>query len=116
MVLLIENTVTYLSLKFQRWDTSGGKYKIRPNLTLSGGYTDYGQSNTKAPAKVIKVSPTGLVSPRTDATELDVALTWKPTKKLMLKVFHAKRTSEYDGANNKDLTQSHTRLITSYKF
>ena len=94
----------------------GGKYNIRPNLTISGGYTDYGQSNTKAPAKVLAVSPTGLVSPRTDATELDLAVTWKPRKKMMLKLFHAKRTSEYDGSNNKDLTQAHTRLIASYKF
>ena len=31
MVLLIENTVTYLSLKFQRWDTSEADYKKLPN-------------------------------------------------------------------------------------
>lgn len=94
----------------------GGKYKIRNNLILSGGYTDYGQSETKAPAKVLRVSPTGLVSPRTDAKELDLALTWKPKKNMMLKVFHANRTSEYDGTNGKDLTQAHTRLIGVYNF
>lgn len=94
----------------------GGRYKINSKLTLSGGYSDYGQSDTKAPAKVIKVAATGLVDPRTDAKEFDIALTWKPKKKVMLKLFHANRTSEYDGTNGKDLTQSHTRLIGVYKF
>jgi hypothetical protein len=94
----------------------GGRYKITPKLTLSGGYADYGQSDTSAPAKVLKVAATGRVVSQTDAIELDIALTWKPQKNVMLKLFHANRTSEYDGANGKDLTQAHTRLIGVYKF
>ena len=83
---------------------------------LSGGYTDYGQSNTSAPIKVLRAGPTGRVDPRVDAKEADIALTWKPKKNVMLKLFHANRTSEYDGVNGKDLTQAHTRLIGLYKF
>lgn len=94
----------------------GGRYKILKNLTLKGSYTDYGQSDTSAPAKVIKVGPTGLVAPITDAKEVDVVLVWQAKKNLMLKLFHANRTSEYDGSNGKDLTQAHTRLIGVYKF
>jgi long-subunit fatty acid transport protein len=94
----------------------GGRYKITPKLTLKGGYANYGQSDTSAPAKVLKVAATGRVAPQTDATELDIALIWKPKKNVMLKLFHANRTSEYEGANSKDLTQAHTRLIGVYKF
>ena len=94
----------------------GGKYKINNKLTLSGSYANYGQSDTKAPAKVLKVASSGLVSPHTDAKELDIALTWKPKKNVKLKLFHANRTSEYNGANGKDLTQAHTRLIGVFNF
>ena len=94
----------------------GGRYKILSNLTLKGGYTDYGQSDTKAPAKVIKVGSEGKVSSVTDAEEVDIVLVWKPKKQLMLKLFHAIRTSEFDGINGKDLTQAHTRLIGVYSF
>ena len=39
MVLLIENTVTYLSLKFQRWDTSDPIYKnIMSKAICEAGY------------------------------------------------------------------------------
>jgi hypothetical protein len=94
----------------------GGRYKIVKNLTVKVGYANYGQSDTLAPAKVIKVAPTGMVAAMTDAEELDIVLIWKAQKNLTLKLFHANRTSEYDGTNGKDLTQAHTRLIGVYKF
>ncbi|MEA3404370.1 MAG: OprD family outer membrane porin [Pseudomonadota bacterium] len=94
----------------------GGQYKISPKWILSGGYANYGQSDTLAPKKVLKIAPTGLAEAQTDATELDLAITWKPTKKTMLKLVHANRTSEYDGTDGADLTQAHTRLIGMVKF
>jgi len=83
----------------------GGKYKITPKWTLSGAYANYGQSDTKV----------GSLTAQSDATELDVAVAWKPTKKTMLKLIHANRTSEYDTSSN-DRTQAHTRLIGMIKF
>lgn len=94
----------------------GGRYKVLDNLTVKVGYANYGQSETLAPAKVIKVATSGFVAPVTDADELDIVFIWKAQKNLMLKLFHANRTSEYDGTNGKDLTQAHTRLIGVYKF
>lgn len=94
----------------------GGRFKIVKSLTLKVGYANYGQSKTSAPAKVIGVAPTGFVTPVTDADELDIVLIWKAQKNLMFKLFHANRTSEYDGTDGKDLTQAHTRLIGYYKF
>lgn len=95
----------------------GGRYKIINNLTLKVAYADYGQSSTSAPANVVKAGPAGTtVTPVTDADELDIVLIWKVQKNLMLKLFHANRTSEYDGSNGADLTQAHTRLIGVYTF
>ena len=34
MVLLIEDTVTYLSLKFQRWDTSENHYDFNKTIHI----------------------------------------------------------------------------------
>jgi len=64
----------------------------------------------------VGVAPTGLVTPITDASELDLVLIWNVQKNLMLKLFHASRVSEYDGSGGKDLTQADTRLIGVYKF
>lgn len=94
----------------------GGRYKIMKGLVIKGGYANYGQSDTLAPAKVLKVAPTGKVAAVTDAVELDIVLIWKAQKNLTLKLFHANRTSEYDGTNGKELTQAHTRLIGIYNF
>ena len=80
-------------------------------------YADYGQSETSAPEKVIKVGSSGFVDPMTDATELDLVLTFKPTKKSMLKLFYADRTSEYDGTGNgRELQQQHLRFVGSIGF
>lgn len=94
----------------------GGKYKVAPKWTVGGGYANYGQSDTLAPNKVITAGPSGFSEAQTDATELDLFVAWKPTKKTMLKLTHANRTSEYDGANGRDLTMGHTRLIAVANF
>lgn len=94
----------------------GLKYKVMKNLTFIAKHTNYGQSDTLAPAKVLKVAPTGMVSSQTDAYETDLILVYKPGKEWMIKLFHANRKSEYDGAGGKDLTQAHTRLIASWNY
>ena len=95
----------------------GFKYKLFENMTFMAAYADYGQSETSAPAKVIKVGSSGFVDPMTDATELDLVLILKPTKKSMLKLFYADRTSEYDGTGNgRELQQQHLRFVGSIGF
>ena len=94
----------------------GMKYKILKNLTFIAKYSNYGQSDTLAPAKVLGVAPVGKVSSQTDAYETDLVLVYKPRKDTMLKLFHANRKSEYDGAGGKDLTQAHTRFIASWNY
>lgn len=89
----------------------GGRYKIVNSLTLKVGYANYGQSKTDTTVPLF-----GPATPLTDADELDIVFIWKAQKNLMLKLFHANRTSEYDGTNGKELTQAHTRLIGVYKF
>ncbi len=93
------------------------RYKLRKNLTLKMGYANYGQSDTSAPARAVRVGTTGRVNAMTDAEELDIVLIWKAQKNLTLRLMHANRTSEYDGSGNgRDLTMAHTRLIAVYKF
>lgn len=95
----------------------GFKYKLLKNLTVVAAYADYGQSDTSAPAKVIKVGSSGFVDPITDATELDLVVIYKPTKKSMLKLFYADRTSEYNGTGNgRELEQQHLRFVGSVGF
>ena len=97
----------------------GGKYKVAPKWTITAGYANYGKSDTIV-AVVPGIGQTGGsatgVTAQTDATELDIAVTFKPTKKTMIKVTHAQRTSEYDGFQGADLTMGHTRLIAVAKF
>lgn len=96
----------------------GVKYNFMKNLFVMLSHADYGQSDS------IGVFPgQGLVSANTDAKETDFVIGYSPMKNLMLKLFHANRTSEYDGAVGtsptavaKERTQAHTRLVASYKF
>ena len=80
-----------------------GVYKI-PALktTISMSYADYGKSS--------------LDNVQDDATERDIVVKYKPTKKVMVKLFNANRTSEFNGLNGADKTQNHTRVVFSYKF
>lgn len=83
----------------------GGQYKITPKWILAAGYADYGQSDTTV----------GTKTATTDATEFDISLTWKYSKALTFKAFHANRTSEYDTDSN-DLTQAHSRIVMVWKY
>jgi len=87
------------------------KYNFMKNLFVMLSHADYGQSDSKG-----RLPGLGVVTPITDAKETDIVLVYKPMKELMLKLFHANRTSEYDGTNGADLTQRHTRLVASYMF
>jgi len=94
----------------------GGKYVINPKWIIAAGYANYGQSDTVARNAIITVPLDGTSEAQTDAKEFDIGITWKPTKKTMLKLTHAQRTSEYDGAGGRDLTMGHTRLIAVANF
>jgi hypothetical protein len=89
----------------------GVKYNFMKNLFVMLSHADYGQSDSKG-----RLPGLGIVTPRTDAKETDIVFVYKPMKGLMLKLFHANRTSEYDGTNGADLTQAHTRLVAAYSF
>ncbi len=94
----------------------GGSYKILKNLIVKLNYVNYGQSETSAPGKVIGLPHLASVAPQTDAYETDLIVVYKPQKNLMLKAFLADRTSEYNGIEGKDLTQTHFRVIASYSY
>ena len=76
-------------------------------LKLMASYADYGKSDTFN-AKY-KSAPTD------DASEMDLAIIYKPRADITLKLFNANRTSEYNSAT-KERTQNHTRLIMNFAF
>jgi hypothetical protein len=86
----------------------GGHYVIMKGLKLMMSYANYGQSLTGAANKTAFYS-------RNDAYEIDTVLVYKPTKNLMLKVFNARRLSEYDGVVF-DRRMNQYRAIASYTF
>lgn len=86
----------------------GGHYAFAPGWKVKVGMANYGQSDTTL--------STGATTAQTDATETDVALIWKPVKNTTVKLVHAQRTSEFDGASGSEKNMAHTRLIASYKF
>jgi hypothetical protein len=88
----------------------GVKYNFMKNLFVMLSHADYGQSDS-----VGRFGPNN-VEAVTDAKETDVVLVYKPMKELMLKLFHANRTSEYDDYAGVERTQAHTRLVASYSF
>ncbi len=90
----------------------GFRYNILRNLAFMASYANYGKSESIGKIAGVGSDLTAL----TNARETDLALVYKPVKGLMVKLFYANRTSEYDGSNDRDLTQSHTRIIVSYKF
>ena len=94
----------------------GVKYDILKNFSVILSHADYGQSDSVGRLPPAGGVTLGLVTAQTDAKETDLVFIYKPMKRLMLKLFHANRTSEYDGSNGAELTQAHTRLIASYKF
>lgn len=95
------------------------KYTFIKGLVFTAQYADYGKSET------LGVIPrfTQAAVPTSDATELDLVLTWKPkqVKGLAVKTFYVNRTSEYNDfvrpdGEKADATMSHWRLILAYKF
>jgi len=81
----------------------GAHYVFMKGLKLMVNYANYGKSTALS-----------------DATELDTVLVYKPNKEWMFKIFHALRTSEFDGRAAPGLTterqMSHVRAIASYSF
>jgi hypothetical protein len=82
-------------------------------------HANYGQSDMVTTGK-LKSGAKYKLSSATDATETDIALIYKPKKNIMIKLFNANRTSEFDGAvgagKTFQKTQNHTRLIANYAF
>lgn len=85
-------------------------YNFAKNLKIMVSHANYGQSEMKYKSQA-SVS---------DAKETDIAIIYKPRKDVMLKLFNANRTSEFDGVILsgvvQDRTQNHTRLIVNYEF
>jgi hypothetical protein len=85
-------------------------YSFAKNLKLMVSQAKYSQSEMKLKGQA---SVSG-------AKETDIAIIYKPRKNVMLKLFNANRTSEFDGVvlggNVQDRTQNHTRLIANYAF
>ncbi|MCW8800579.1 MAG: hypothetical protein OQK71_06610, partial [Desulfobacter sp.] len=78
-------------------------------------HADYGQSDTLGYGGALREA-------QKDAKETDFVIVYKPMKKTMIKLFHARRTSEYDGVVPNSITpsnegtQAHTRLVVSQSF
>lgn len=88
----------------------GAHYVIMKGLKLMFNYAEYGESDTKGYGGAA-------LSATDNAYEVDTVLVYKPSKEWMVKLFNARRVSEY---NNKDVAaekrQNHYRLIASYTF
>ena len=85
-------------------------YLISKNLKVMVSHADYGQSDMK-----VKTA-NGFKGTQADASETDMAVIYKPRKNVMLKLFNANRTSEFDGLGGNEKTQNHTRLIANIAF
>ena len=88
----------------------GTYYKIMKGLKLMVSYANYTQSKTSAAN-----SPKPTYVSQNDAYEIDTVLVYKPIKQLMVKLFNARRLSEYDGIVY-ERRQNQYRLIASYIF
>jgi hypothetical protein len=86
-------------------------YNLAKNLALMVSYAHYGQSNMS-----LKTSNGGFAVAQTDAKETDMVLVYKPKKNIMLKLFNANRTSEFNGITAKPRMQNQTRFVANYAF
>jgi hypothetical protein len=98
-----------------------GVYHFMKNLKVMVSHANYGQSDMVLNGKLKDVAKTAYtLTANSDATETDIAIIYKPRKNIMLKLFNANRTSEFDGAVGRSKifqkTQNHTRLIANYAF
>lgn len=94
----------------------GGSFSPMKGVKLMAHYADYGKSDSQG-----YFGGGGPVSPVTDAKELNLVAVYKPRKDTLLKVFYAKRTSEYDGvvvpgSIGPGGKQSHLRFVGQYDF
>ena len=86
-------------------------------LKLMASYANYGKSDMSVYLyNKPGVPDETLDSPLDDATERDLVIVYKPRPDLTFKLFNANRTSEYNGADGKERTQDHTRLIVNFAF
>ena len=85
------------------------KYSFSKNLIFSTSYANYGQSKSYGGNSSRTLLPTR------DADELDILLTYKPYKKLSIKLLNARRTSEYESTTS-NRKQNQFRVITQYSF
>ncbi|CAA6814485.1 MAG: Unknown protein [uncultured Sulfurovum sp.] len=94
-------------------------YNFAKNLKVMVSHANYGQSDMVTSGKLKNGTAYKLAS-ASDAKETDIAIMYKPRKNIMLKLFNANRTSEFDGAvgagKTFEKTQNHTRLIANYSF
>ena len=92
----------------------GGRFSPMKGVNLIAQYADYGQSDTIG----YRGNPNSVAN--TDAKELDLIAVYKPRKDVTLRMFYAKRTSEYDGTapgpGGTDKKQAHVRFIAQYDF
>lgn len=86
-------------------------YNLAKNLAFMVSHANYGQSNMS-----LKTSTGIFKEPQTDAKETDIVLVYKPKKNIMLKLFNANRTSEFNGIGAKPKTQNQTRFVANYAF
>jgi len=87
----------------------GAHYVIMKGLKVMVSHADYGKSKTSGWGG----------TPVQDASETDIVLVYKPTKAVMLKIFNARRTSEYNYNNVASISageQNHIRAVASYTF
>ena len=85
----------------------GAHYVIMKGLKIMVSHADYGKSKTIG---------WGSLTPANDATETDIVLAYKPTKAWMLKLFNARRTSEYNDSASASKEQNHVRFVAAYNF
>ena len=98
-----------------------GVYHFMKNLKVMVSHANYGQSDMVLKGKLKNAAKTPYtLTSNSDATETDIAIIYKPRKNVMLKLFNANRTSEFDGAvggsKTFQKTQNHTRLIANIAF
>jgi len=85
-------------------------YYFAKNLKVMVSHANYGQSDMQLK------TPKGFKGAKSDAVETDMAIIYKPKKNVMIKLFNANRTSEFDGIGASPKTQNHTRLIANIAF
>lgn len=113
-------TSTIFSRNAYRTDVTaykvGAHYVLMKGLKLMVNYANYGKSKSTMGGAMALTGGTA----KTDATEIDTIIAYKPSKEWMFKVFNAYRTSEFDGRAAPGLSperkMNHFRAIASYSF